>query len=113
MDLGFAFEATVDETGEGIQEAEAVERAGLHRFLEACGPEVDDGLAHLGDGDFGGGLVAGKAFGIAGEVECEFVPEFALVKALLVAEPVAVAAEFFPGGDVVGGEGGEERSVKR
>jgi len=51
-----------------------------------------------------GSLVAGKAFGAAGEVEGEFVSDFAFVKALLVSEPVAVAAEFFPGGDVLGGE---------
>jgi hypothetical protein len=59
----------------------------------------------LGDGDFWRGLVAGEAFGAAGEVEGEFVAEFALVNALLVAYPVAVAAEFFPGGDVVRSEG--------
>lgn len=85
----------------------------MHGFFEAFGAEIDDGLADLGDGDFGRGLVAGKAFGAAGEVECEFVAEFAFLNALLVFEPVAVAAVFFPGGDVVGSEGKEKVRVSR
>ena len=107
----FAFEAAVDETGQSIEEAEAVERAGLYGFFEALRTEVDDGLADFGDGDFGGGLVAGKAFGATGEVECEFVAEFAFLNALLVFEPVAVAAEFFPSGDMMSGQGREEVRV--
>jgi hypothetical protein len=35
------------------------------------------------------------------------VAEFAFFDALLVSEPVAVAAEFFPGGEVVGRQGRE------
>ena len=100
MDLLFAFEAAVDEAGEGVKEAEAVHRAGLHGVFEAFGTEVDDGLADLSDGNLGRGLVAGNAFGAAGEFESEFVAEFAFFDALLVSEPVAVAAEFFPVGDV-------------
>jgi hypothetical protein len=107
VDLGFAFEATVDEAGEGIKEAEAVEGTVLHGFFEAFGTEIDDGLADLGDSDFGGSLVAGKAFGAAGEVECEFVAKFAFLKALLVSKPVAIAAKFFPSGDMLGSEGQE------
>lgn len=108
LDLVFAFEPAIDEAGEGVEEAEAVEGTVFHGFLEAFGSEVDDGLADLGDGDFRCGLVAGEAFGAAGEVECEFVSEFAFFEALLVFEPVAVAAEFFPCGDVVGSEGGQK-----
>ena len=63
LDLLFAFEAAVDEAGQGVEEAEAVEGAALQGFFEAVGTEVDDGLADLGDGDFGGSLVAGKSFG--------------------------------------------------
>jgi hypothetical protein len=106
-DVVFAFEAAVDEPCQGIEKAEWVQRAGLHGVFEAFGAEIDDGLADLGDGDFGRGLVAGEAFGAAGEVECEFVAEFAIGDALLVSEPVAVAAEFFPGGNMMRGEGEE------
>ena len=104
LDLLFAFEAAVDEAGQRVEEAEAVEGAGFHGVFEAIGAEVDDGLADLGNGDFGRGLVAGQTFGAAGEVECEFVSDFAFFDALLIAEPVAVAAEFFPVGDVAGSE---------
>ena len=98
----FAFEAAVDEASERVKEAKAVERAVFHRVFDALGAEVNDSLADLGDSNFGRGLVAGQAFGAAGEVEGEFVADFAFFDALLVFEPVAVAAEFFPGGEVVG-----------
>lgn len=102
LDLVFAFEAAIDEARKGVEEAEAVERAVFHGVFEAAGTEVDDGLADLGDSDFGGGLVAGQAFGATGEIDGEFVAEFAFFDALAVFEPVAVAAVLFPGGDVVG-----------
>ena len=104
LDLVFAFETAVDEASKSVKETEAVERAALDGFFEAFGSEVDDGLADLGDGDFRSGLVAGKAFGAAREFECEFVAEFAFFDALLVAEPIAVAAVSFPGGEVLGSE---------
>jgi hypothetical protein len=52
-DVVFAFESAVNETGQGVEEAEAVEGAGLHGFFKAFRPEIDNGLAHLGDGDLG------------------------------------------------------------
>ena len=104
----FAFEAAVDEASERVEEAKAVERAVFHRVFDALGAEVNDSLADLGDSNFGRGLVAGKAFGAAGEVESEFVADFAFFDALLVSEPVAIAAMSLPGGEVLGSEGGEE-----
>ena len=106
LDVLFAFEAAVDEAGQGVKEAEAVKRTGLHGVFEAVGAEVDDGLADLGDGNFGRGLIAGKAFGTAGEVECEFVADFAFFDALPVSKPIVVTTVLFPGGDVVGSERG-------
>jgi len=108
LDVGFAFKAAVDEASQGVKEAEAVERAVFHGFLEALGAEVDDSLADLGDSDFWSGLVTGNALGAAGEVECEFVAEFAFFDALLVSEPVAIAAMSLPSGEVLGSEGGEK-----
>jgi hypothetical protein len=101
-DVVFAFEAAIDEAGQGVEEAEAVEGAGLHGVFEAVRAEVDDGLADLGYSDLWRGLVAGKAFGAAGEVECEFVADFAFFDALPVSKPIAVTAVLFPSGNVMG-----------
>lgn len=106
--LALAFEATGNETGEDIEEAEVVAAIFSEGVLETFAAEVDKEFADLGNGDFGGSLVNGRAGSLGGEVEGQFVTEAAFVKALLVFEPVTVTTEFLPIGDV---GRGKERGV--